>query len=275
MFGYSQSNTHNPPPIFPHSEPEVRQHLTKVYGCLSATTACAAVGATVHVSGLYEAGLLSAIGSLVLVLSVIGVTATDKNFYMRLGLLLGFGTLSGHSMGPLLAHIMHVNPQIIVTAAIATTLMFVSFSISAMLAQRGTFLFLGALLGSVLSTISLFSLANLFIQSTIVYQAHLYIGLVVMSAFVLFDTQSIMEKRRNGNTDCVRHALDLFFDLISVFRRLLIILTQKVGGVTLCGYCAFGMCWAHDVLMRVLCLFSGAIRNGRRRCTNSLRRIGP
>lgn len=60
------------------------------------------------------------------------------------------------------------------------------------------------------------------------FQAHLYIGLVVMSGFVLFDTQMIMEKRRAGSTDCIKHSMDLFFDLISMFRRLLIILTQKV-----------------------------------------------
>lgn len=61
----------------------------------------------------------------------------------------------------------------------------------------------------------------------------MYIGLVVMSAFILYDTQAIMEKRRNGNTDCVKHALDLFFDVATVFRRLLVILTQKVGMPTI------------------------------------------
>lgn len=50
-----------------------------------------------------------------------------------------------------------------------------------------------------------------------------------MSGFVLFDTQMIMEKRRAGSTDCIKHSMDLFFDLISMFRRLLIILTQKVS----------------------------------------------
>lgn len=60
-------------------------------------------------------------------------------------------------------------------------------------------------------------------------QAQLYIGLIVMAAFVLFDTQMIMERCRAGSTDCIRHSLDLFFDLVSMFRRLLIILTQKVS----------------------------------------------
>lgn len=54
-----------------------------------------------------------------------------------------------------------------------------------------------------------------------------------MSAFILYDTQAIMEKRRNGNTDCVKHSLDLFFDVATVFRRLLVILTAKVGMPTI------------------------------------------
>lgn len=53
-----------------------------------------------------------------------------------------------------------------------------------------------------------------------------------MSAFILYDTQAIMEKHRAGNTDCIKHSLDLFFDLATVFRRLLIILTQKVKNNT-------------------------------------------
>lgn len=59
-------------------------------------------------------------------------------------------------------------------------------------------------------------------------QAHLYLGLFVMCGFILYDTQIIMEKRRAGSTDCIKHSLDLFFDLASIFRRLLIILSQKV-----------------------------------------------
>lgn len=208
-------------------EPEVRQHMVKVYGCLAATTVAATCGAVAHVSGAYEAGLLSALGSLALVLLLSGIPHTPKNLYMRLGMLIGFGLLSGHSMGPLLAHVARVNPQIIVTTAIAASVVFVSFSVSAIVAERGSFIFLGGLLMSVLSTITLFSLANIFLQSRVLYQAHLYLGLAVMSAFLLYDTQAIMEKRRMGNTDCVRHAMDLFFDLASMFRRLLVILTQK------------------------------------------------
>lgn len=50
-----------------------------------------------------------------------------------------------------------------------------------------------------------------------------------MAAFIVYDTQNIVEKCRMGNRDVIQHALDLFFDVLSMFRRLLIILTQKVS----------------------------------------------
>ena len=69
--------------------------------------------------------------------------------------------------------------------------------------------------------------AHFYFHSIVQLQLNLYLGLAVMSGFVLFDTQMIMEKHRMGSNDCIAHSLDLFYDVISIFRRLLIILTQK------------------------------------------------
>lgn len=57
----------------------------------------------------------------------------------------------------------------------------------------------------------------------------MYLGLVLMCGFILYDTQAIIEKRRAGNKDFIGHSLDLFIDFIGVLRRLLVILTQKVN----------------------------------------------
>lgn len=208
-------------------EPSVRHHLLRVYACLAATTACASIGAFFHLLAIWEAGILTALGSLGLAVFLSMTVDNGKNFYQRLGMLLGFGFLSGNSLGPLLEHVIHLNPAIIVTALVGTCVVFISLSCASLLADRGSYLFIGGLAMSVLSTMAMFSLANLFVQSTMIYQAQLYIGLFVMCGFVLFDTQAIMEKRRAGSTDYVKHSLDLFFDIAAIFRRLLIILTQK------------------------------------------------
>jgi len=105
---------------------------------------------------------------------------------------------------------------------------FVSFSISALLAERGRWLYLGGTLMSMLNIMILFSLANLFLRSTLIYQAHLYLGLFVVCGFVIYDTQLIIEKHHMGSRDFIMHSLDLFIDFVGVFRHLLVILTQKV-----------------------------------------------
>jgi FtsH-binding integral membrane protein len=208
-------------------EPGLRHHLTRVYGCLAGTVAAATFAAYVHLFNIWHAGLLSAFGSIGLLLALFFTEDNGKNFYTRLSMLLGFGFLTGHTLGPLLDYVISVDPSIVVTALVGTCVVFASFSLSALLAEQGKYLYLGGILIGILNTMALFGLANIFLQSQIIYQAHLYIGLVVMSVFVLYDTQAIMEKYRAGSNDCIKHSLDLFFDFISVFRRLLLILTQK------------------------------------------------
>lgn len=153
-----------------NSEAPVRHHLLRVYACLAATTFCASLGAIVHLFGLFEAGLLSAFGSIGLALYLSFSVDDPKNFYTRLGCLLGFGFLTGHSIGPLLDIVISIEPQVVVTALIGTCVVFVALSCSALLADRGSFLFLGGIIMSVLSTMALFGLANIFIQSQMIFQ---------------------------------------------------------------------------------------------------------
>ena len=44
----------------------------------------------------------------------------------------------------------------------------------------------------------------------------------------MFDTQLIIRKARNGDRDFIAHSLDLFIDFVQVFRKVLILLMQKV-----------------------------------------------
>lgn len=208
-------------------EPPVRQHLKNVYGTLMMTCGAASAGVYIDMYTRFQAGLLSAIVGAGLMLMLIATPDNGKNTQLRLGYLLGFGLTSGMGMGPLLQYVSIVDPSIIVTALLGTTIVFVCFSIAAMLAERGSWLFLGGTLMTLLTSMSLMTLVNIFMQSHFLHQAHLYLGLMLMCGFVLFDTQLIIEKRRMGNKDFVQHALELFIDFIGMLRRLLIILTQK------------------------------------------------
>ena len=66
-------------------------------------------------------------------------------------------------------------------------------------------------------------------QLDIRFQAYLWLSLAVFCGFVMWDTQVIMEKRRRGDGDFIGHSLDLFIDFVQIFRKVLIILMQKVS----------------------------------------------
>ncbi|XP_071876193.1 bax Inhibitor-1 [Bombus fervidus] len=209
-------------------EPPVRQHLKNVYGCLSMSMLSAAAGVYIHMfSELLRANLLTTLGTLGLLFTLINTPDNGKNQKLRLSYLLGFAFFSGLGLGPLLQLVMSVNPTVIVTALIGTIVIFVSFSISSLLAERGRWLYLGGTLISLLNIMVLFSFVNLFLRWTIFYQAYLYIGLFLMCGFVIYDTQLIIEKYHMGSKDFILHSLDLFVDFVNIFRHLLIILTQK------------------------------------------------
>lgn len=56
---------------------------------------------------------------------------------------------------------------------------------------------------SAVSTMFWMALLNIFFQSRFMFQLNLYAGLIMMCGFVLYDTQLIIEKRRNGDTDFI------------------------------------------------------------------------
>lgn len=194
------------------------------------STMAAAIGASVHIfTDFLQAGFISAIGALIFFFLLMSTPDNNgKGLTLRVGYLLGFTFLTGVGMGPLLDYVIMVDPSIIITAFIGTSAVFLCFSICALLSERGKWLYLGGTLMSIITGLMLLSLANIFFGAMWVYQAQLYVGLLAMCGFVLYDTQVIVEKRRMGSKDFVAHSLDLFIDFIGIFKRLLIILTQKV-----------------------------------------------
>lgn len=148
-----------------HSEPYVRQHLSKVYMVLASTTAATAVGALTQMQGILDLGMLAAIASLVLVLGLHFYRDDGKNYYTRLGMLYSFGFCSGQTLGPLLGYIVSINPAIILTALTGTFVTFASLSIAALLAEQGKYLYLGGMLVSVINCMALLSLFNMIFRS--------------------------------------------------------------------------------------------------------------
>ncbi|XP_005986352.1 probable Bax inhibitor 1 [Latimeria chalumnae] len=205
-----------------------QQHLKKVYSSLALCMFVAGAGAYVHVvTRMLQGGLLSMLGSLGLMLWLAFTPHSYETEKKRLAILTGFAFFTGVGLGPALDFVISVNPSIIPTAFLGTSVIFACFSLSALYAKRRSLLFLGGTLMSGLSLLFLLSLANIFIGSVMIFKAHLYIGLLVMCGFVLFDTQLIIEKAEMGDKDYIWHCVDLFLDFITIFRKLLIILAMN------------------------------------------------
>ncbi|XP_077339423.1 bax inhibitor 1 [Lithobates pipiens] len=213
---------------FSNISPSTRQHLKNVYASFALSLLVASAGAYVNVVFRFLQGsFLSFAGSLGMMLWLMFTPHNRENEKKRLGILAGFAFFSGIGLGPALNLCLAVDPSIIPTAFLATAVIFTCFSLSALYAQRRTYLYLGGVLMSVMSLLLLSGLVNIFIGSTILLKVHLYVGLLVMCGFVLFDTQLIIEKVENGDKDYVWHCVDLFLDFIAIFRKIMIILAMN------------------------------------------------
>jgi len=193
------------------------------------STLAAAAGAYVHLfTNVLSGNFLTAFAAIGFLLTLFATPdESGKNATTRISLLLGFAFCSGLGLGPLLERVIVINPSIIPTAFLGTSVIFVCFSLCALLSPRGQYLFLGAPLLSMFSLLSLLFLANIIIGSYLIFKMYLYVGFAIMCGFVLYDTQLIITKRRLGDKDYVWHSVDLFIDFVNIFRYLLILLAQK------------------------------------------------
>lgn len=207
----------------------VRTHLKNVYASLTMSVLAASVGAYVHLFTdlLQGGGIMFSLLGLGLALGLFMTPDNGKNRGMRMGMLLGFAFLTGLGLGPLLQMAIMMNPALVPSAMMLTSVIFAGFTGAALFAPDGKYLYLGGTLLSGLNTLLILGFLNIFFQSQLLFQAHLYIGLLVFCGFIVFDTQVIIRKARNGDRDFIAHSLDLFIDFVQIFRKVLILLMQK------------------------------------------------
>jgi len=213
-------------------EPRVRTHLKNVYASLTMSIMAASLGAYIHLATdlLRGGGILFSLLGAGLALGLFFTPDNGKNRSTRFAMLLGFAFLTGLGMGPLLNLAVMIDPSILPSALMLTTIVFAGFTGAALFAPDGKYLYLGGSLISGLSTLMFLGLLNIFFRSQLLFQAHLYLGLAIFCGFIMFDTQVIIEKARRGDKDFIAHSLDLFIDFVQVFRKVLIILMQKEQG---------------------------------------------
>jgi len=209
--------------------PDIRDHLVKVYLTLGVCLSVVSLGVVLHI--------LFSLGGMLSFLATIGLTIllslsrdpsnNNNNNKYRLTLLLLLSVFNGISIGPLIALAAVIDPNIIITAFIMSAGMFFCFTLSALIAKRTTYLYLGGILSSSLVFLFFISLFNMFIGSSLLYKLQLLGGLIIFCGYVLFDTQMIVERRSSGDSDYIWHAVQLLVDFIAIFVRVLIILLKQ------------------------------------------------
>jgi len=208
-------------------KPQTKDHLTKVYATLCGVVGISAIGAYANV-GFGFGGQWCGLVALGLLIWLHFTEASVQNEQKRLGILAGFSFFEGLSIGPIVAQSLYLDPSIVVTAFLASTSIFACFTAASLFSKKRSLLYLGGILGSAIGIMFMLSLVNMFFFSSVAYMyAELYIGLFIFSVYVAFDTQMIVARAEDGDSDYIMHAQTLFVDFVQIFLRILVILNDK------------------------------------------------
>lgn len=211
--------------------PSVQKHLARVYASLSAASLAAATGVFLNLK--YNVwnnfGFLSFLAGFGLMMGLQLTPATPANFQIRMTYLLLFGLLQGFSLSPFIEYLIQINAgSVILSALVSTSLLFMSFSLTALNSRRRSWLYLGGTLASAMSIMAWMSLFSWFFgYGKAMFEVELFGGLLLFCGYVIFDTQVIVEKASAGDYDYIRHSVDLFVDLVSIFIRILMIIARN------------------------------------------------
>ncbi|XP_065856988.1 bax inhibitor 1-like [Euphorbia lathyris] len=210
---------------FRQISPVVQNHLKQVYLTLCCALVASAAGAYLHIL-LNIGGLLTTFACLGCMAWLLSLPQYEEQ--KRVGLLMAAALFEGASVGPLIHLAIQMDPSVLITAFVGTSVAFGCFSAAAMLARRREYLYLGGLLSSGLSILLWLHFASsIFGGSAAIFKFELYFGLLVFVGYVVVDTQEIIEKAHVGDLDYVKHALNLFSDFVAVFVRILIIMLKN------------------------------------------------
>ena len=210
--------------VVAHSGVEVvssNKVLKNTYLLLSATLGFSAVMAVVSmVIGVPPIMyIVSVIGALVMGIFVLPKTANSSK---GIGVIFAITGLLGFGLGSILSMYLALpnGPQVIATAFAGTGIIFLGLSGYALTSKRD-FSFMGGFIFAGLMVVVLAMIANLFLQMPALSLAVSAGIILLMSAFILFDTSRIV---RGGETNYIMATYGLYLSIFNIFISLLQIL---------------------------------------------------
>lgn len=151
--------------------------------------------------------------------SIIAANYVSKIPIVNIGFFGFFTYLTGMSMSPIIGTLVSVNPSAIAQAFLTTAVVFVALT-GYVFYSKKSFTYLGGYLFIGLISLIVVGFANIFIfGSSMLATAFSYIGVLLFSAYILYDTSNMLENHEND--EFVSAAISLYLDFYLLFSNLL------------------------------------------------------
>ena len=124
-------------------QPRVQTHLKNVYTCLLLATLCATVGVYLSMAGWFNYPRLAVFASIITSVWLFATELNARTQTQCFALMAATAFFTGIYLSPLINLAIQVDPQIVMTAFLLTTIIFVCFTLSALYTQKRTYLYLG------------------------------------------------------------------------------------------------------------------------------------
>ncbi len=202
--------------------------LRATYQLFASSLLAATVGAYI---GLGMASVISSWywGLVILEFALLfGLYAVKEKPGVNLAVLFAFTFVSGLTLTPLLSSVFNMagGASIVAQAFLMTSVAFGGISMFAMTTKRD-FSSMGKMLFIAVIILIVGSISNIFIGSPILQLGIAMVGALVFSAFILYDTQQIIQ---GGFSTPIEAAIALYLDFFNLFVSLLQILASFAGG---------------------------------------------
>jgi len=195
--------------------------LGKTYGMLALCIAAGSAGAYLSM-GLafpYEHPFMMLF---IMIGGIFAVQAVRHVKGLNLAALLGFGGITGMAIAPLVGMVAAQSPMLVTQAFLTTAVAFVSLTGYTFVSRRD-FSFLKGFVWTGLIAMIVLGLTNYFFFASPVLALSLSgIGVLLFSAFILYDTSSIL--RDYPNDEYIAAALTLYLDVFLLFQHILSLL---------------------------------------------------
>ena len=195
--------------------------LGKTYGMLALCIAAGSIGAYLSM-GLafpYEHPFMMLF---IMIGGIFAVQAVRHVQGLNLAALLAFGGITGMAIAPLVGMVAAESPMLVTQAFLTTAVAFVSLTAYTFVSKRD-FSFLKGFVWTGLIAMIVMGLSNyFFFQSPLLALSLSGIGVLLFSAFILYDTSNIL--RDYPNEEYIAAALTLYLDVFLLFQHILSLL---------------------------------------------------